>query len=136
MIKDLVMPKATHLAEPFGASVDTAAKILIVVGDNPEGIKSEPAFAKLARISPIPAGSGMTSGKRLINHGGHGQLNTAIYRTVIVRMSFHEPTITHIARGTAEGKSKCDIIRCLERYVTCEVHLLVKAKPTVPEITA
>ncbi|WP_425472511.1 hypothetical protein [Tessaracoccus rhinocerotis] len=35
-------------------------------------------------MSPVPTGSGMTSGKRRINHGGHRQLNAAIYRTVIV----------------------------------------------------
>ena len=63
MIEELVMRTAPHLVEPFGISVDTAAEILIVVGDNPERIKSEAAFAKLAGISPIPAGSGMTSGK-------------------------------------------------------------------------
>ncbi|WP_354570258.1 transposase [Glaciihabitans sp. UYNi722] len=63
-----------------------------VVGDNPERIRSEAALAKRAGISPIPASSGMTSGRHRINHGGHWQLNAAIYRTVIVRMRFHQPT--------------------------------------------
>jgi transposase len=136
MIEDLVMRTAPHLVEPFGIGVDTAAEILIVVGDNPERIKSEAAFAKLAGISPVPAGSGMTSGKHRINHGGHRQLNAAIYRTVIVRMRFHEPTIAYVARRTAEGKSKRDIIRCLKRYVIREVYHLVKAKPMTLEIAA
>ena len=136
MIEDLIMRTAPHLVEPFGIGVDTAAEILIVVGDNPERIKSEAAFAKLAGISPIPAGSGMTSGKHRINHGGHRQLNAAIYRTVIVRMRFHEPTIAYVARRTAEGKSKRDIIRCLKRYVIREVYHLVKAKPMTLEIAA
>jgi hypothetical protein len=78
----------------------------------------------------------MTSGKHRINHGGHRQLNAAIYRTVIVRMRFHEPTIAYVARRTAEGKSKRDIIRCLKRYVIREVYHLVKAKPAVLEIVA
>jgi len=86
MIEDLIMRTAPHLVEPFGIGVDTAAEILIVVGDNPERIKSEAAFAKLAGMSPVPAGSGMTSGKHRINNGGHRQLNAAIYRTAIVRM--------------------------------------------------
>ena len=30
---------------------------------------------------------------------------------MIVRMRFHEPTIAHVARRTAEGKSKEEIIR-------------------------
>ena len=35
------------------------------------------------------------------------------YRTVIVRMRFYEPTIAYVARRTAEGKSRRDILRCL-----------------------
>jgi hypothetical protein len=76
----------------------------------------------------------MTSGKHRINHGGHRQLNAAIYRTVIVRMRFHEPTIAYVARRTAEGKSKRDIIRCLKRYMIREVYHLVKTDPRTGEI--
>ncbi|QNA75405.1 transposase [Streptomyces sp. So13.3] len=104
--------------EPFGIGTDTAAEILVVVGDNPERIKSEAALAKLAGIAPVSTGSGMTSGRQRINHGGHRQLNAAIYRTVIVRMRFHQPTIDYVARRTAEGKTKHEIIRGRKRYVT------------------
>ena len=83
------------------------------------------ARAVLAGISPIPGSSGMTSGRQRINHGGHRQLNAAIYRAVIVRMRFHQPTIDYVARRTAEGKSKRDIIRCPKRYVIREVYHLV-----------
>ena len=76
----------------------------------------------------------MTSGNHRINHGGHRQLNAAIYRTVIVRMLLHEPTIAYVARRTTEGKSKRDIIRCLKRYVIREVHHLVKTGPRTGEI--
>lgn len=70
---------------------------------------------------------------RGINHGGHRQLNAAIYRTVIVRMRFHQPTIDYVARRTAEGKTKREIIRCLKRYVIREVyHLLRPATQTIP----
>ena len=134
MIEQLVTRTAPQLLEQFGIGVDTAAEILIVVGDNPERIRSEAAFAKLAGISPVPTGSGMTSGRHRINHGGHRQLNAAIYRTVIVRMRFHEPTIAYVARRTAEGKSKREIIRCLKRYVIREVHHLVKIDPSTSEI--
>ena len=135
-IEQLVGQRAPHLLEEFGIGVDTAAEILIVAGDNPERIRSEAAFAKLAGISPVPAGSGMSSGKHRINHGGHRQLNAAIYRTVIVRMRFHEPTIAYVTRRTAEGKSKRDIIRCLKRYVIREVYHLVKTDPRTGEIAS
>ena len=136
MIEQLVLNRAPHLLDEFGIGVDTAAEILIVAGDNPERIRSEAAFAKLAGISPVPTGSGMTSGKHRINHGGHRQLNAAIYRTVIVRMRFHEPTIAYVARRTAEGKSKRDIIRCLKRYVIREVYHLIRTDPRTGEIAS
>ncbi|MEU9547197.1 transposase [Streptomyces mirabilis] len=112
-IAELVKRAIPQLLEPFGIGVDTAAEILIVVGDNPERIKSEAALAKLAGIAPVPTGSGMTSGRHRINHSGHRQLNAAIYCTVIVRMRFHQPTIDYVTRRTIEGKSKREIIRCL-----------------------
>lgn len=78
MIGGLAQRAAPQLLEPFGVGVDTAAEILVVTGDNPERIKSEAALAKLAGIAPVPTGSGMTSGRHRINHGGHRQLNAAI----------------------------------------------------------
>lgn len=108
--------------------------ILIFVGDNPERIRPEAGFAKLAGISPVPSGSGMTSGRHLINHGGHRQLNAAIYRTVMIRMRFHEPTIANVARRTAEGKSESEIVRCLKRYVVREDCHLVEIDPATKVI--
>lgn len=67
----------------------------------------------------------MSTGRQQINHGGHRQLNVAIYRTVIVRMRFHEHTIAYVARRTAGGKSMRDGIRCLKRYVICEVYPVI-----------
>lgn len=71
LIGELVKRAASQLLQAFGIGVDTAAEILIVVGDNPERIHSEGALAKLAGVSPIPASSGQTSGRHRINHGGH-----------------------------------------------------------------
>lgn len=136
MIEELVIRIAPQLVQPFGISVDTAAEILIVVGDNPERIRSEAALAKLAAISPIPASTRMTSGRYRINHGGHRQLNAAIYRTVIMRMQYHQPTIEYVARRTIEGKSKKDIIRCLKRYVIREVYHLIKPTENTTQIAA
>lgn len=135
MIGDLVRRAAPQLLEPLGVGVDTAAEILVVVGDNPERIKSEAALAKLAGISPVPTGSDMTGGRHRINYGGHRQLNAAIYRTVIVRMRFHQPTIDYVARRTAEGKTQREIIRCLKRYVIREVYRLLRPTPR-PSLTA
>lgn len=102
--------------------------MLILAGDNPERIRSEAAFAKLCGACPIPASSGATQRHRL-NWAGHRQANSALYRSVIVRMRFHPPTIAYVARRTAEGKSKREIIRCLKRYVAREIYRNITQSP-------
>jgi transposase len=123
---DRVLDQLTRAASPslrdaFGIGADTAAEMLIVFGDNPERIRSEAAFAKLCGVAPIPASSGKTNRHRL-SRGGHRQANSALYRTVIVRMRFHQPTIDYVARRSSEGKSKRDIIRCLKRFLAREIY--------------
>ncbi len=111
---------APAMVAAFGIGPDTAAEMLIVAGDDADRVRSEPAWAKLCGVCPIPASSGKTSRHRL-NRGGHRQANSALYRTVIVRLRFHQPTIDYVARRTAEGKTKAEIIRCLKRYVAREI---------------
>lgn len=113
------------LVEAFGIGPDGAAEMLIVLGDNPERIHSEAAFARLCGTNPIPASSGKTTRHRL-NRGGHRQANAALYRTVIVRMQYHEPTRAYVTRRTAEGKTKPEIIRCLKRLLAREVWALTR----------
>jgi transposase len=111
---------APAMVAAFGIGPDTAAEMLIVVGDSPDRVRSEPAWAKLCGVCPVPASSGKTNRYRL-NRGGHRQANSALYRTVIVRLRFHQPTIDYVARRTTEGKTKAEIIRCLKRYVAREI---------------
>jgi transposase len=82
------------MLEAHGISTGTAAEMLILVGDNPERIRSEAAFAKLCGACPIPASSGKTNRHRL-NRGGNRQANAALYRVVIVRMRNHQPTLDY-----------------------------------------
>ena len=112
---------APTLREVFGIGPDSAAEMMIVAGDNPTRIRSDAAFAKLCGACPIPASSGVTNRHRLFR-GGHRQANAALYRIVIVRMRWHQPTIDYVRRRTAEGLSKKDIIRCLKRFVAREVY--------------
>jgi transposase len=123
---DTVLDALTAAAVPtlraaFGIGPDAAAEMLIVAGDNPTRIRSDAAFAKLCGACPIPASSGLTHRHRLFR-GGHRQANAALYRIVIVRLRWHQPTIDYVARRTAEGLSKKDIIRCLKRFVAREVY--------------
>jgi transposase len=109
------------LREAFGIGPDSAAEMMIVAGDNPERVRSEAAFAKLCGACPVPASSGVTNRHRLFR-GGHRQANAALYRVVIVRMRWHQPTIDYVTRRTSQGLSKKDIIRCLKRFVAREMY--------------
>ena len=110
------------LCEGFGVGAHTAAELLIIFGDNPDRIRSEAAFAKLCGACPIPASSGMTTGRHRLNRGGHRHANAALYRAVIVRMQFHQPTRDYVARRIAAGRTKRDIIRCLKRFLAREIY--------------
>ena len=122
------------MARAHGIKTGTAAEMLILVGDNPERIRSEAALAKLCGACPIPASSGKTSRHRL-NRGGHRQANAALHRVAVVRMRTHRPTIDHVRRRTAEGKTKREIIRCLKRFVAREIfgHLCRAPRAANPE---
>jgi transposase len=112
---------APELVRAHGMAAGTAAEMLLLVGDNPERIRSEAAFAKLCGACPVPASSGKTTRHRL-NRGGNRRANAALYRVVITRMRGHQPTLDYVRRRTAEGKAKAEIIRCPKRFVAREIH--------------
>ena len=99
---------------------DTAGALLVAAGDNPERLRNDACFAKLCGVSPLPASSGRVVRHRL-NQGGNREANSALWRIVLVRLRSHEPTQDYMARRTAEGLSKREIMRCLKRYVAREV---------------
>jgi transposase len=108
--------------------------MLITFGDNHNRVHSEAAFAKMCGVCPIPASSGKTQRHRL-NRGGNRRANAALFRVVIVRMRWHEPTKAYVARRTAQGLSKREIIRCLKRYLAREIYqILRKALPSTEMI--
>jgi transposase len=91
ILNELTQGISPTLRDGFGIGPDTAAELLIVVGDNPDRVRNEACFAKLCGVAPIPASSGMTNRHRLA-WNGHRQANAALYRTAIVRTQHHEPT--------------------------------------------
>ncbi len=124
-LKRITEETAPQLTACFGIGFDCAAEMLTAAGDNGERIRSEAAFAKLCGVCPIPASSGRTTGRHRLNRGGNRQANAALYRIVVVRLRWHQPTIDYAVRRTSEGRTKKEIIRCLKRYVAREVfHLL------------
>jgi transposase len=84
----------------------------------PTGCASEPAWARLLGVAPIPASSGLTT-----RHRGSTAADTAkptpLYRSG--RAHAVPRTKAYIARRTAEGKTIREIIRCLKRLPAREI---------------
>ena len=120
----LTAETAPALVELFGIGPDTAATLLVTAGGNPERLRSEAAFAALCGVNPVPASSGRTNRHRL-NRGGDRQANAALYRIVLVRLHYHEPTKEYMCRRTGEGLTKPEVIRCLKRYVARQVYSIL-----------
>ena len=52
----------------------------------------------------------------------HRHANAALYRAIIVRMRYHQPTVDDVARRTADGRTNREIIRCLKRFLAREIY--------------
>jgi len=78
--------------------------MLVTAGDNTDRIRSDAALAKLCVACPIPAGSGRTNGRHPLNRGGNRQANSALHRTIVVRMRWHPPIMAYVERRIAEGR--------------------------------
>lgn len=124
-IEAIVATHAPHLLEVSGIGATVASQLLVTVGDNPERLATEAAFAALTGTAPIPASSGKTTRHRL-SRGGDRAANSAVHRIVLVRMSKDQRTRDYVARRTAEGKDKLEIMRCLKRYVSREIYRVLR----------
>lgn len=108
-----------------------AATLLVVAGDNPQRLRSEASFASLCGVSPIEASSGKVVRHRL-NRGGNRDANRALHMICVVRMGSDHRTRKYLARRTAEGKNKWEIMRCLKRYIAREVYHVLVPPTTLP----
>ncbi len=126
LLTPLVTAAAPRLVALPGIGVDTAGQLLVTAGDNPERLRSERSFARLCGVAPIPVSSGRTDRHRL-HRGGDRDANSALWRIALVRMHCHQPTRDYVARRTAEGKTKSEILRCLKRYIAREAYPLLSA---------
>lgn len=132
-LDELIAPLTTQispaLAQIHGVGPDVAGQLLVTVGDNPERMRSEAAFAMLCGVAPLPASSGKTQRHRL-NHGGDRDANRALWRIAITRMATDPRTRDYVQRRTKQGKDKKEIIRCLKRYIAREIYALLKPPTT------
>ena len=75
-------------------------------------------------MNPVPASSGRINRYRL-NRGGDRKANAALYRIVLVRLRYHEPTKEYMGRSTGEGMTRPEVIRCLKRYAARQVYSIL-----------
>ncbi len=121
LLRPLIRATAPSLLEVNGVGFDTAAKLLVAAGDNPERLHSEAAWAHLCGVAPIQASSGKTQRHRL-HRGGNRQANSALYTIMLSRMRYDARTRDYVERRRAEGKTTGEICRMLRRYIAREVY--------------
>jgi transposase len=124
LINPLVEALAPQLLARLGIGIEVAGQMLVTAGDNPDRMTSEAAFAMLCGVAPLPASSGMTQRHRL-NRGGDRQANRALHLAVVSRIRLDPKTRAYMAKKTAQGHSKLEIIRCLKRYLAREIYYLL-----------
>lgn len=104
----------TLMAEP-GVGPDSAAKLLIAAGQNPDRLHSEAAFAALCGASPVENSSGKTTGHRL-NRGGNRHANNALHTVALYRSSHCHETRTYLAKRAQDPRNTPRRARrCLKR---------------------
>jgi len=109
----------------FALGPDTTSALLVSIGDNPDRLRSESAFAHLCGVAPIPASSGKTNRHRL-HRGGDRSANHALHVAVIAAALL--PAHQGIRRPANRRRlSMAEIIRCLKRYLAREVFIALRA---------
>jgi transposase len=127
----LIQEAAPQLLAVKGLSPLTCAALLVAVGDQPERMRSESAFAHhLCGVAPLPASSGKTSRHRL-NRGGDRQANYALYILAVTRMAWDARTRAYVIRRRAQGKTTKEIMRCLKRHIAREIYRLLTSPAPV-----
>ena len=134
-ITTTIQAHVSQLLQHYGVGPDTAAALLLAVGDNPERLTSEASFAALCGVSPIEASSGKTHRRRL-NRGGDRQANSALYTIVIAGLRWDRRTQAYVQRRITEGKTRREAIRCLKRYIAREIYRDLTPAPQAAQAAA
>ena len=125
LLTQLLKEGHEDLLSLYGVGIDSAAALLVAAGDNPDRLRSEPSWARLCGVAPIPASSGKVVRLRL-NPFGDRQANAALWHIAVTRMSSESRTRAYVERRSKEGLSKKEIIRVLKRYIAREVYYYLK----------
>ena len=123
-IAALITAHAPGLLARHGVGAVTAAQLLVTAGANPERLRGDAALAALCGASPVDASSGKTSRHRL-NRGGDRAASNALWVIADVRTISDPRTRAFVAKRTATGNSRKEIMRMLQRYIARELYPLI-----------
>ena len=70
-----------------------------------------------------------------LNRGGDRRLNRALYTIASTRLGHDPRTRAYLARRTAQGSTRREIIRMLKRYISRELFRLLSATQPEPATT-
>lgn len=134
MISVIVDELAPELIAGKAIGYESAAQLLITVGDNPERLKSEASFAALCGVNPIPASSGKVNRHRL-NRGGDRAANSALHIIAIGRLRTDARTKEYVEKRLTQGHTKLEALRCVKRYIAREVYYTLRKRNNVVNST-
>lgn len=132
-LQEILDTYAPLLCDLPGVGTEVASQLLVTVGDNPGRLANEAQFASLVGVAPVPASSGKTTRHRL-SRGGDRNANHALHSVVLVRMASCQRTRDYVAKRSAEGKSKREIMRCLKRYAARELYRQITNPRPAPSV--
>jgi hypothetical protein len=93
--------------------------------------KSDPLDAESAARAVQSGRAAGTPELVALHCGGDRGANSALWRIALVRMHCHQPAKDCVARRTAGGRTKKEILRCLKRYIAREIFpRLLSSLPT------
>jgi transposase len=134
-ITALLTAHAPALLARHGVGPATAAQLLVTAGGNPQRLHSDVALAALCGASPVDASSGKTTRHRL-NRGGDRAANNALWVIAKVRLGSDLRTRSFLAKRTATGNSRKEIMRMLQRCIARELYPLIIDALRPPAIDA
>ena len=119
-LQPLLDAGAAAMLKLRGVGTEVAGHLPAWVGDNPERLRSEAAFAHLCGVAPIPAGSGRIKRHRP-DCGDDRSANNALHAIALCRLRDDPRTRAYAARRHPEGTGTTEIMRCLKRHVAREI---------------